>query len=214
MAHHIAPEIMKTTKEVMLWKSDNAIVQIGGKALAVSVMAGDEPCGYVFWGEGSLLLDTIVETERGAIGESLERGITKPFIMIGGAPSVQENLETAEDEDFAQPCVENRKEFLETANSLVKRLFDKNPQGMPVKDGGLVFAFPSEQDELDVLIVKEAKLVYKGTDRVFVAKGDNVMLTSRQGEVVISKPGRSVVVSKRRSPHIHSCHSEDDWWCD
>jgi hypothetical protein len=210
MDYHIDSKILKTTKEVTLWKSDKAIVRIGDKALAARVMVDEEPYGYVLWGDGTLLLDTIVETERGAIGESVEREVTKPFAMIGQLPSIQENLEDAEEGDSAQREGDNRSDLLEKADRLVGKLLDKSSRD-PVKKGGLLFAFPNEEDELDLLIVKGRKLVYKSTDQVFVAKGDNVVLTRRHGEVVISKPGRSVVVSKRRSPHIHISHSQDEW---
>lgn len=209
--YRIDTTIKRTTKEATLWKSDNAIVQIEGKALAVKVLADDEPCGRVFWGGGSLLIDTIVDTKRGAIGKSLEKEITEPFIMIGGVQSNQDHLKRVEEEDIAQPDATNREEFLQKAERLVEKLLDHSSRSI-VKDGGLVFAFPNEKDELDLLVVKGSKLVFKGADRVFVAKGDNVVLTGPQGEVAISKSGRSVVVSKHRSPHVHICAQKDDWW--
>jgi len=70
------------------------------------------------------------------------------------------------------------------------------------EDGGFVFALPNEKGKLDMLVAKAAELVYTSTDKVFVSKGEKVVLKS-SGEVIVSRPGKSVLIKRNCCPSIH-----------
>ena len=65
--YRLDSKLLTTTADMTLWKNTRGNVEITRGTLAVEVLLDDQPCGYVFQGSGSLLLDAIVETESGAV---------------------------------------------------------------------------------------------------------------------------------------------------
>lgn len=187
-------EVLKSNEDMRLWQTERGIVEIAKNTLATSIMLGDKRRGYVFHGEGKLLLDTIVETEEGAVGKSLENELIEPFLMLGDTEDVQKNLSEAGEEDFKRIRYENLQEFLDEAESLCSKFF-AHARGDSHTGSGLIFGFTNEDDRFDVLVVKGSKVVYKGTELVFVSKGNKVVLKI-PGEVVCTDNGRSVIIKK------------------
>jgi len=66
---------------------------------------------------------------------------------------------------------------------------------------GFIFAFPNGEDNLDILIAKGTKLIYKTSDTAFVSNDGKVVLKGPQG-VIASNNGKSVVI-RNHSLHIH-----------
>ncbi len=196
-----------------LWKNARGNVEIARDTLAVEVLLDDQPCGYVFHGSGSLLLDAIVETESGAVGNSVERALSEPFLMLGRLEDEQQHFQESETDDVTKWGYENPNEFVGKAEGLLDRFFERSTcrnrhaEGF-WGNGTRVFAFPNSQERLDMLITKKSKLVYTAPDRVFIMKGDKMVLTSR-GTVAVSRPGKSVLVEgnccSHGYKHWHDC---------
>ena len=207
--YELGDTISKIAEDTKPWESDKGIVEIRKNTLAIPIRLDDDERGYIFHGEGKLLLDTIVETEKGAIGRPVERELDSPFLMLGNSEKMRQNLDEASQEDFVNAGYKDRQEFLDTAEALFDRFFQKGKihgRRHFKRGDGLIFAFQNQAStKLDVLIAKDSKLVYASKAKVFVAHRDNVVLTS-PGAVVCSGKGKSVIINKGRSVVIRdSC---------
>lgn len=212
--YRLDTNVSKTTEDTTLWKNEKGIMKIGRDALAVKIFLDDQPSGYVFHGKGELLLDTIVETEKGAVGKPVERVVDEPFLVLGRSDDALRHLGDADREDFTRLGYEEQQQFVSKATGLADLFFEgstctyKHSRTIS-EDGGLVFAFPNKKGKLDVLVAKRTKLVYTSVDRVFVSKGEKVILKSH-GNVVVSKPGKSVFIEKNRRPSIYVCKGDGE----
>jgi len=192
--------ISKTTEGIRLWQSERGIVEINKGTLAVSIRLNDQQKGYVFHGQGKLLIDAIVETEEGAIGKSVEKELNAPFLMLGSPEEIQKHLTEANDEDLAKMNYEGLQVFVAKAEDLCNRFFQgkmHKHHGFD-KDSGIIFAFQNETDKLDILVTKGSKLVYTARDMLFVANKDKVVLKSH-GELVCTKNGNALIIKNRKS---------------
>ena len=195
--HQLDNTVLKTSEAITLWKADKGIVEISENALAVPIKLGDQRKGYVFHGHGKLLLDTIVETEGGAIGRPVEKEIDEPFLMLGGTEEIQKRLSTVSAEDFAEMGYGNPQEFAARAEDLCDRFFENRRICSCQCFGeeyGSIFAFHNKASKFDILVAKGSKLVYKAMSMVFVSN-ENIVLKS-PGEVVLSHNRKSFVIRK------------------
>ena len=199
--YQLGDTVSKTTEDTRLWESEKGIVEINKDALAIPIELDDEEKGYLFHGQGKLLLDTIVETEEGAIGKPVERELNKPFLMLADTEKTRQSLTKASDGDLTKMSYENKQGFMEEAQDLFNRFF-KNGRTHSRhhfrKHCGFVFAFQNQTNKLDILVANGPKIVYTAKDLVFVSNKNKVVLKSPD-EVVCSGKGRSVIISKGKS---------------
>ena len=189
--------ISKVTEAMTLWQTERGITEISKNTLAIPIQLGDQRKGYVFHGQGKLLIDAIVETEEGAIGKSVEKELNEPFLMLGDTEEIRKHLTRAIEEDFAKMGYEKQQGFVDKAEDLCNRFFRgrvHSHEGFK-EDPGLIFAFQNEDSKLDILVAKGSKLVYKATGIVFVSNEDKVVLKS-PGEVVCTSNGKSVIIKR------------------
>jgi hypothetical protein len=193
--------ISKIAEDVRLWESERGIVEIDKNGLAIPIVLDNEERGYIFRGHSKLILDTIVETEEGAIGKPVEKELNQPFLMVGDTEETRQHLVEASEEDLAEMGYETRQEFKEEAESLFNR-FSKNGRTRDrncfSKHQGFIFAFQNQNDKLDMLIANGPKFVYTTKDLVFVSNKNKVVLKGPD-EVVCSSNGKSVIINKGRS---------------
>ncbi|UCE96409.1 MAG: hypothetical protein JSV51_02035 [Candidatus Bathyarchaeota archaeon] len=194
-------DVLKATDDMKLWKNEKGLVEITKDALAVGVTLDSKRCGYVFHGVGRLLIDTIVETDKGAVGSPVEKELDTPFLMLGKLDDAEKHLDAAEKKDFQKLGYDDQQQFISKGEELLD-LFFENSEGEHKHSRmhigkGFIFAFPNDS-KLDILVTKGSKIVYTATDMVFVSKGDEVVLTSH-GDVVVSRPGKSVFITNGHS---------------
>lgn len=192
--------ISKATRDTKLWQTERGVLEIKKDTLAISIEVDDRRRGYVFHGRGKLLLDTIVETEEGAIGKPVEKELNNPFLMLGETEETQELLTKVSDEDLAEMGYENHQEFVAKAADLCNQFFRGRMRISQRFDEnrGFIFAFQNDAEKLDILAAKASKLVYKAADIIFVSKENKVVLKS-PSEVVCSSNGKSVIIQKGKS---------------
>lgn len=199
--YQLGDTVSKTTEDTRLWESEKGIVEINKEALAVPIELDDEEKGYIFHGQGKLLLDTIVETEEGAIGKPVERELNKPFLMLADTEKTQQFLTKASEGDLTKMGYENKQEFMEEAKDLFNRFF-KNGSAHShhrfSKHRGFIFAFQNQTNKLDIIVANGSRIVYTAKDLVFVSNKNKVVLKSPD-EVVCSGNRRSVIISKGKS---------------
>jgi hypothetical protein len=190
--------ISKAAETLTLWKTERALVEIDKDTLIVAIKQGDMLKGYVFHGNGKLLLDTIVETEEGAIGKSIDRRLNEPFLMLSDAQDIQKHLDKASDEDLRKMGYENQQGFSAKAEELLEKTLTRGRirnGGCCSNHDGSIFAFPNEEGKPDVLVLNGSKVVYVTKSTVFVANENRTVLKSSE-QVILSKHGRSFIINR------------------
>jgi len=191
--------ILKANDVLTLWRTEKGVIEIGKNTLAIPIKQGDQRRGYIFHGHGKLLLDTIIETDKGAIGKPVEKEITEPFLMLGDTEETQQHLSTASKEDLMEMGYENEQGFLARAEDLFDNFFGErriHSHQCCGNNHGFIFAFPNKAGELDVLVAKGSRLVYKAMNKVFVSDKSKVILKT-QNEVILSRGGKKSFVIKK-----------------
>lgn len=196
--YHLGNTISKTSEAMTLWQTEKGVIEIGKNTLVIPIKLDDRESGYIFHGNGKLLVDTIVETEEGAIGKPVEKELNDPFLMLGDTEEIQKYLTKTSEEDFAKVGCQNQQEFADRAEDLCDQFFKKrgvhNDQCFD-EHRGFIFAFQNQTSKLDILVAKDSKLVYKAMKMVFVSNENKVVLKS-PSEVVCLSNGKSVIVKK------------------
>ena len=121
--YELDDRIKETVRDIELWQSDKGQITVNKGTLAVSLRIGRKRRGYVFHGQGKLILDTIIETKEGAVGKSVQEELSKPFLMIGHIDETQECLIDASDEEISRLGYVSQEEFAEKAEDLCHRFF-------------------------------------------------------------------------------------------
>jgi len=200
--YELDAEILKSNEDLTLCRSDQVLVEASKGTLAVAIKDKERIAGYVFIGRGRLLLDAIVETERGAFGKTIDRGLIEPFLMLGNNEGIRQNLSTVSSDDLGKTGLEE-KTFFDKARNLLQSL-SKNGKNCELNrsDGGSgsLFAFATNDGRLDSLMVKDSKVVYTTRHVVFVSNGRKSILTN-SGQVVLSGHGRSLFVNRPQISH-------------
>jgi hypothetical protein len=194
---------LKTTEPVTLWRTEKGTVEIGKNTLAIPIKLNDQRRGYIYHGHGRLLLDTIVETQEGAVGKPVESELNKPFLMLGNAEETQQHLSTVTKEDLTKMGYETEQRFVDKAEDLLDSFFGRrgiHNHECCGDNRGVIFAFPNEAGKLDVLVANGSKLVYKAMNQVFVSNDDKVVLKTPT-EVIVSGDNRKSLVIKKCIHH-------------
>jgi hypothetical protein len=197
--------ILKATEALKLLQSEKGIIEVDKDTLAIAIKLDNQQEGYVFHGHGKLLLDTIVETGEGAIGESVEKEIDEPFLMIGDTKYVEALLSKADKENLAAMGYESEQAFMNKAKEMLDQFSNKERVSSfhccCDNTHGLVFAFPNDAGKFDILLAKGSNLVYKTINKVFVSHRNKVVLKT-PNETIVSNDRRSVVV---KDGHFMKC---------
>jgi hypothetical protein len=190
--------VLKTSEDKTLWQTEKGVVRIRKNTLVLPIRLDGQRSGYVFHGNGELLLDTIVETEEGALGKPVEKEVNKPFLLLGAKEDLLPSLDTAQREDLQKAGYGDERSFLVEADRICNRILGRE-RGCSCKrsnvDSGLVFAFSNETDNPDILVAKGSKLVYKAVGVVFVSNEDKSILKGH-GAVVLSHHGKSFFIKR------------------
>jgi hypothetical protein len=188
--------VLKTTEDVTLWQTERGIVKINKDTLAVVIRQDDKQKGYVFHGHGSLLLDTIVETDEGAVGKPVEKELSEPFLVTGDLKGVEGHLDKANTDDLARMEYKEGKEFVANAEDLFSGFFKRGRAlGCDCcgQSTGLVFAFANKTGEPDLLVLHGSKVVFKTQDMVFVADQRKTIM-KRPEQTILTSHGKSFIV--------------------
>jgi len=191
--------VSKANEDLTLWQTERGIIRIGKNTLACPIGLDGQQVGYVFHGHYRLLLDTIVETNEGAIGKPLEKEANTPFLMLGNTERVRQHFSVAGEGDFLENGLYvSKEEFIAQAEDLLNRFLEKERAYGHChvrKNDSLIFAFQNENGRLDILVAEDSKLVYKAEDTFFVSNENKVVLKSL-GQVVCASDGRSVIIKR------------------
>lgn len=201
--------ILKATEDRRLWQTEKGIVEVNKETLAIPIKLDEKEKGYIFHGHGKLLLDTIVETEEGAIGKPVEKELSKPFLMLADTEETQQHLTEAKKEDLEKMGYEDQQGFVDEAKDFLNRFLknaceERQCHHPSSEHRGFIFAFQNQNKELDILVANGAKLVYTSKDLTFVSNKNNTVLRGPD-EVLCSSDGRVIIINKGKSVIIKKC---------
>ncbi len=193
--HRLGNALLKVSDDITLWKTERGVVRTSKGTLAIPINLDGQLKGYVFHGRGVLILDTVVETEEGAVGRSVERVISDAFLMLGDTTEMQQGYTTADSEDLTRLGYENEQDFAAKAGGLLDQFFHGDDRCSQDSNGGhgFIFAFQNEVGGFDVLLAKGSKLVYKARDMAFLLNGSKAVLKTVD-EVVLSGSRKSFII--------------------
>jgi hypothetical protein len=185
---------LKLLSGLDLLKTDRCVVKVEKDTLALPILIDDRTAGSLFHGSGQFIIDTIIETKKGAIGKSTNKDLTQPFIMLGKAPTMENKFSTVDSPDLERLGYSNAEMFVKAANDYCSRFMKgKMHCGDLEAENDYIFAFP-DAECFDILVSKENKLIYTSKKRVFVSKEGKEVLTSPE-HIVVSKGGKAVVIA-------------------
>jgi hypothetical protein len=194
-------KVLELDEDMTLYRSDKVLVNLSKGTRVIAVKRKDRVEGLVFLGHGRLIVDTIVETENGALGKPTERELSDPFFMLGPVEETLKHLREANNEDLQRNGVKTDDLFAKARN-----LVDKLQGGRALcsfnchnEQKWLVFAFATDEDRLDVLVLNDSRIVFESKGVSFVSIGNHSVLKSAD-QVVLATNGRSVFV--RRPSHL------------
>jgi hypothetical protein len=194
----VKEEPLKLRQDFTLFQNERCIMKIFKPSLALPIMRESEVVGYVFHGEGKLVIDAVIETPRGAIGRPVEHKIETPFIMLAPFKKVRklrEELVSAIISDLKQKGYESLGEFIKAARELCSQTFRKTCFGIFPENRRHIFAFKREDRRIDLLVSKDDKLAYISGEKLFAFKrGKSVII--KPGKLLIAKSNRALVVSR------------------
>jgi hypothetical protein len=198
-------KVLELDEDVTLYRSDKVLVNLSKGARAIAVKRKDRMEGLVFQGHGRLIVDTIVETENGALGKPTERELSEPFLMLGPVEDTLQHLKEANKEDLQRNGVK-AEDLFDKAQNLVDKLQGRHALcsfSCYNEQEGSVFAFATDEDRLDVLVLNDSRIVFKSKGVSFVSI-DNHSVLKNTDQVVLATNGRSVFV-RRPSHHNQVC---------
>ena len=193
--------ILRTNAELTLARSDKVSLEIKKGTLAMAVKSSDQKEGFIFLGEGKLLIDAIVETERGAVGKPVQLELRELFLMLGNTEETSKHLEKANEDDLRRRNLTEKILFSKAQDLLTKFTEKRAPHGSEHfrQPEGSIFAFPNGESNLDLLLLNGPRLIYTSKDMSFICDGDkSVLNTPRQ--VFLSAQGTSLAFGR---PHMH-----------
>jgi len=196
--YEVSEAVLKTKEPVTLCKTDQGFVEVDKNTLAVLVRRGERREGYVFHGHGKLVLDAIVETDSGAVGEPLEKELSAPFLMLGDTEQIEQRLDEASADDLTKMSYQTVSEFVDKAKSLLDKSLTRGRIHRGMCCGhfeGSMFMFPNETGRSDVLILHDSNLIYKSRSIVFISHKGKSILKSPE-HVVMSHNGKCILIGR------------------
>jgi hypothetical protein len=196
--YEVSGAVFKTKESVTLCKTDQGFVEVDKDTLAVAVKQGEKSKGYLFHGHGKLVLDAIVETESGAVGEPIERELVSPFLMLGDTEQIQQRMDEASGDDLTKKGYQNESEFVDKAKSYLEKSLTKGRIHRGMCCGhfeGTMFMFPNETGRSDVLILHDSNLIYKSRSMVFISRKGKSILKSPE-HIAMSHNGKCILIGR------------------
>lgn len=187
---------LKIIEDTTMLKTDKCVITAHKDMLALPLTFNEKIRGLFMCGKGRLVIDTIIETSKGAIGKPTEKELVKPFIMIGGTAEVEEKMSEADSSSLSVMGYESLEAFRRQAEEICERILDGKVNRTNINGTQTcMFFFLIDENSYDTLISKNArKLVYLSNGKVYVF-GDDKSLMTGPNEILLSKRGKTVIIA-------------------
>ena len=186
----------KLVENLTLLKTDKCILTAFKDTLVLPLTLNEEALGFFMHGTGKLVIDTIIETSKGAVGKPIEKKLTEPFIMVGNVEEFKNKMIEADLPGlgvfgYQNPGAFHRK-AVETCDRILKEKVDRRITNGERKR---IFFLSSDEGHYDTLVSREGReLIYISGEKIYLF-GDDKSVISRPNEVLLSKGGRRIIIA-------------------
>jgi len=221
MKLELVNEPVRTTQTAVFVDLEDTMITLGRKSriFPVANSRTGETIGYYATGDIYLGSDTIVETEKGAIGEALEKLANNAFIRTDNADFENTKSDFLSEKDFRNVELEAYRYFEKMHQSQRDKhkniIFNKRHYQWPNDVSSLEFYVYLFQPEECILIKdKGTIIVISSTDKniivcdkkknsyVQVSKGEGVKVMNMKGGTVTTSPKGGVVINGKKLSEI------------
>lgn len=190
-------EVKTTTKPLELLSSEKALVKIDARCLWTEVLEDQRKIGAVIHGPAEYIIDAIVDTREGAMGQSF-KGEIKGFKLYLGGTNLEEASAIATQQDLQRLVFDNREAFITAANTALDRLLDscscKIEQTQEPQQG--ILMWEEEGRKRNAIFANRDNTGFIQRGKVFLASGKRNVYVS-DGTVILSgRHGRELFVDK------------------
>lgn len=134
----------KFVKDTTLLKMDKCVIKVFKDSLALP-LTFENVQGYFIHGNGRLLIDTIIETRKGAFGKPTEKELKEPFIAVGNIEGIKENIMEADRSSLTILGYADVKALREEAEETYRRILRETIFRRDFEEEGInVFYFSTE----------------------------------------------------------------------
>lgn len=172
-------------------RTEKALVQVDSGTLYFPVVRAGVEVGGVFFGSGQVIVDAIVETRRGAIGQSQEFAWNGSlFLLSTSAEWVPPSILPAGGKDLEHHQLKSKEAAEEQAQQLFTRFLDEGSSWFAEvfilrRKGWCVIILDKKQGKTRILASKD-RIVVKRPDASLVIKGSRMVKTEGQGKVIVT----------------------------
>ncbi|MGV9103080.1 MAG: hypothetical protein ACOC38_11090 [Promethearchaeia archaeon] len=177
-----------------LFSEEKTLVTMQSGCIWARLFNDTKPVGIVFAGPANFAVDAIVETERGAVGQSTSGSLQGVQVYFGTA-DLEEVSRTAKDSDCNPLGYEGAHGFHEDAKATLKNLGASKGGMKSSMDGKNVLIGKDEGRKKIILIAKENETVFIRGESVFVV-GDELVTVDENRVTVTESSGKTITVGK------------------
>ncbi len=198
MEYSVGPELSVTTQVCSVLDSDICRVELASGSLWTPVRQDERTVGLAAFGRGHLVLDAILETDEGAVGESVTVYLEGAHVILGGVLPQSESR-PATDDDVSDAGFSELSELHRTATDL---LDEPAFQQLEYTSSRHRLVFGTESAGRRVIFVTDdvrAVLLW-GDDLVALTR--EMLLRIGNGRLSVAwSDGREIVLGHGRSRH-------------
>lgn len=198
MKFRIEGDIKVTTESLKLIDHAKALIELEPGCIWVPLHENGSRIGLAFAGPGRFVVDAIIETPDGAIGDS-ESGRLSGVQFYLGDSGIESISRVVSESDYPMNGYADETTFKKAVESKMEGK-EINTDGTFSSDrDGSIFLGNSEDDESLLLVVNPSepeKLVFSHGKQIAVIGGDSHVSVGKDGVAVTGRDGKSIVIDK------------------
>ena len=150
-------------------------------------------------GPAEYIIDAIVDTSEGAIGQSF-KGETKGFKLYLGGTNLEEASTIATQQDLQRLGFDSREAFTTAANTALDRLLDSCSSNIEYTQDPQqgILMWREEDRKRNIIFANRDKTGFIQEGKVFLASGKGNVYVSDGTVILGSKHGRELFIDKGR----------------
>jgi hypothetical protein len=178
-------------------RTEKALVQVDSGALYFPIIRNNVELGGIFFGSGQLIVDAIVETNRGAVGQSQELEWNGSLLLLSlSAEWVPPSVLPASDKDLGDHNLDSREAAEEKARQLFDQYLDERSSW-----SGEIFTSRGKGWCVIILDKKQGKIsIVASRDRLAMKQSDSCLVI--KGNCMVKKDGHSKLIITGKRGHI------------
>ncbi|MFX1562591.1 MAG: hypothetical protein ACFFDP_04715 [Promethearchaeota archaeon] len=172
-------------------RTEKALVQVDSGTLYFPVIRAGVEVGGVFFGSGQVIIDAIVETRRGAIGQSKELVWDGSlFLLSTSAEWVPPSILPVGDKELRSHNLDSKEAAEERAQQLFARYLDEGNSWVDDvfvlrRKGWCIIILDKNEGKTRILASRD-RIVLNRSDASLIIKGNHMVETEGKSKVIVS----------------------------